>query len=119
MVGRLGRIRLDDGTWIYVETRPTGPGPIPAGRADDVVEELGHTFQQMMDSVAEVARTAVGGLRRAGPAEIVVNFEVTLGLAAGVVLTKATVGGDMSIQLTWRNDGTKALDPHEGPKTEP
>lgn len=88
---------------------PVGEGPVKAGRVADAVRELPGTVQDALVPVRELAQAAVAQLREAGPAEVEVEFGVTLSAQAGAVISKGEAVAHLKVRVLWR-DGAGAGD---------
>ncbi|WP_369387879.1 CU044_2847 family protein [Streptomyces sp. CG1] len=95
---------LDDGGSVLVETAVgvDSDGPVKAGRIGDAIHDLPTSLQAALGPVTETARAALEQLRRAGPAEVEVEFGVDLSCQAGVVITKGETACHLRIKATWR-----------------
>ncbi|MFB7508638.1 CU044_2847 family protein [Streptomyces broussonetiae] len=95
---------LDDGGSVLVETAAgvESDGPVKAGRIGDAIHDLPTSLQAALGPVTETARAALEQLRRAGPAEVEVEFGVDLSCQAGVVITKGEAACHLKIKATWR-----------------
>jgi hypothetical protein len=100
----LARIALDDGGSILVETAAGPQGPMKAGRLGEAVQELPASLQAALGPVADMARTVLNQLRRAGPAEVEVEFGVDLAVQAGVVITRTGAGCHLKVKVLWKHD---------------
>lgn len=99
----LVRVRLDDGGWLLVEAAdgPAGPGPVKAGRAGDLVEEVSVALRAALRPVVAASREVLAELRDAGPDEVKVEFGVKLSASAGAVLTKGAAECHLKVTLGW------------------
>ncbi|MFK4548357.1 hypothetical protein RKD29_007953 [Streptomyces tendae] len=88
---------------------PVGEGPVKAGRVADAVRDLPRTVQGALEPVREMAQAAVAQLREAGPAEVEVEFGVTLSAQAGAVISKGEAIAHLKVRVLWR-DGAAAGD---------
>jgi Trypsin-co-occurring domain 1 len=103
-VAGLARIALEDGGSILVETAAGFRGPVKAGRLGEAVQEMPASLQGVFEPVADMARTVLHQLRRAGPAEVEVEFGVDLAVQAGVVITRTGAGCHLTVKLVWKHD---------------
>ncbi|MFE9447904.1 CU044_2847 family protein [Streptomyces sp. NPDC006739] len=100
----LVRMALGDGGSVLVEAPPAADsdGPVKAGRIGDAIQDLPVNLQTALGTVTETARAALEQLRRAGPAEVEVEFGVDLSCQAGVVITRGEAACHLRIRATWR-----------------
>ncbi|PSK70655.1 hypothetical protein C6W96_20765 [Streptomyces sp. CS149] len=84
---------------------PVGEGPVKAGRTADAVRSLPRTVQDALVPVREMAQAAVAQLREAGPAEVEVEFGVTLSAQAGAVISKGEAAAHLKVRALWRDEG--------------
>ncbi|MFE7448250.1 CU044_2847 family protein [Streptomyces griseus] len=108
------RMPLAGGGEILFEAAPelrssAGEGPVKAGRVADAVRDLPRTVQDALVPVREMAQAAVAQLREAGPAEVEVEFGVTLSAQAGAVISKGEAVAHLKVRVLWR-DGAGAGD---------
>lgn len=88
-------------------------GPVKAGRIGDAIHELPVSLQTALEPVTDLARTVLDRLRKAGPAEVEVEFGVDLAVEAGVVITKSTADCHLTVKMMWRNDNADRPDADE------
>jgi hypothetical protein len=110
-MARLVRVELGNGGWLVAEAADDdddGAGPVKAGWAADVLQDMPGTLRTVLGPVTEASREVLAGLREAGPDEVKVEFGVKLTLAAGAVLTKGEAAGHLKITMGWSGGGTKS-----------
>ncbi|MFE5618324.1 CU044_2847 family protein [Streptomyces sp. NPDC056524] len=105
---QLARIALDGGGTILVEAAEAEEdGPVKAsGLPGDAIRELPVRLGQALEPVTDLARTVLGRLRDAGPAELEVEFGIDLSTEAGVVITKAQAACHLTVRMVWHKDQT-------------
>lgn len=102
----LARIRLAGGSVILFESDEfTDDGPVKAGRVGDRVRDAAASLQELMEPVTETAEALLGHLSRAKPAELEIEFGVSLSAGAGAVITKTALSGNIKVKMKWRQDG--------------
>ncbi|MFJ4189392.1 CU044_2847 family protein [Kitasatospora sp. NPDC089509] len=106
---QLARVPLGDGGSILVEAADGGAGPVKAGRIGEAIRDLPVGLNTALGPVTDLARTVLGRLREAGPAEVEVEFGVDLATEAGVVITKTAANCHLTVKVVWRNDTATAV----------
>jgi hypothetical protein len=102
-VAGLARIALEGGGSILVEAAAGLEGPVKANRVGEAVRELPASLQVALEPVVDMARTVLTQLRRAGPAEVEVEFGVDLAVQAGVVITRTEAGCHLTVKMMWKH----------------
>ncbi|MFF9768270.1 CU044_2847 family protein [Streptomyces sp. NPDC053086] len=92
---------LGDGAVILVEAHESADGPVMAGRVVDTIRDLPRTLHAALDPVADMARTVLEQLRRAGPDEVEVEFGVDLAAEAGAVIARSETSCHLKVTMTW------------------
>ncbi|GAB7110683.1 CU044_2847 family protein [Streptomyces phaeofaciens JCM 4814] len=107
----VGHIPLEGGGRILFEAEslPEAAGPVKAGRVADAVRELPGTLQDSLAPVRELAQAVVAQLREAGPAEVEVEFGVSLSAQAGAVISKGEAAAHLKVRVLWQR-GTDSGD---------
>jgi hypothetical protein len=114
----LARIRLAGGGAILFESdEVTDDGPVKAGRVGDRVRDAAASLQELIGPVTETAEVLLGHLSRAKPAELEVEFGVSLSAGAGAVITKTALSGNIKVKMKWRQDGLAEPAAPEEPAT--
>ncbi len=112
---RVAEIGTAGGMPIYIEVSPadvevetiaasqaafTGTGASGGDRAVDKLSELGESF---VDVCRRLATSAEEGLKKQRPAEVTVEFGLTLAGEGGVpMVTKASGEASIKVTATWR-----------------
>jgi hypothetical protein len=94
---------LDGGGSILVEAADGLEGPVKAGRVGEAIRDLPVGLHAALEPVTEAARTALEQLRKAGPAQIEVEFGVDLAVQAGVVITRTGANCHLKVTMTWKH----------------
>jgi hypothetical protein len=102
----LARIPLEGGGSILVEAPAAADGPVKAGRVSEAIHEFPASLQAALGPVTSAARAVRDQLRRAGPAQVEVEFGVDLAVKAGAVITKSEAACHLRVTLTWQNGET-------------
>ncbi|MGW2425916.1 CU044_2847 family protein [Streptomyces sp. NPDC001709] len=92
---------LGDGASILVEAGATDRGPVMAGRVADRMRDLPQTLHDVLDPVADAARTVLEQLRRARPDNVTVEFGVDLAAEAGAVIARSETSCHLKVTMTW------------------
>ena len=72
--------------------------PVKEGRVGDAIRDLPASLQTAMKPVTNAARVVLGQLRKAGPAEVEVEFGIDLAVQAGAVITKSHRPSELSVE---------------------
>jgi NTP-dependent ternary system trypsin peptidase co-occuring protein len=117
----LARIRLTGGGTILVESdEDIDDGPVKAGRVGDRVRDAAASLQELLEPVTDAAEALLGQLSRAKPAELEVEFGVSLSATAGAVITKTALSGNVKVKMKWRQDGlVEPVAPEESAADQP
>lgn len=100
----LARIPLESGGSALLEASTSTDGPVKAGRLGDAIHDLPLSLQNALDPVVEVARVTIERLRKAGPAQVEVEFGVDLAVEAGAVITKGKADCHLTITVVWKRE---------------
>lgn len=123
----LVQMPLDGGGSILIRTGPDEPvdredrgplvrsGPVPAGRAGDMVGDVvavaSCSLREALEPVTRMSQQLLEQLAKAGPRQVAVEFGVELTAQAGAVLAKAGTGCHLTVTLTWgTEDGPPPVD---------
>ncbi|MGK5553295.1 CU044_2847 family protein [Actinomadura kijaniata] len=101
-MGKLVRWETDQGP-VVVELSANEPGFVGVSRIDDVLFEAKGRLEDAMQGVRAAAQTALRGLRDGAerPDQIELEFGVKFNAAAGAVIAKTSMEGQMKVKLTW------------------
>ncbi|WP_067817607.1 CU044_2847 family protein [Actinomadura kijaniata] len=101
-MGKLVRWETDQGP-VVVELSANEPGFVGVSRIDDVLFEAKGRLEDAMRGVRAAAQTALLGLREGmdRPDQIELEFGVKFNAAAGAVIAKTSMEGQMKVKLTW------------------
>ncbi|MGI5167470.1 CU044_2847 family protein [Spirillospora sp. CA-253888] len=101
-MSRLVRWETEDGP-VVVEVADHYPGYESVSRFDDLMDEAKVRFEDAMRTVRTASQATLRGL--AGgvdrPDQIELEFSLKLNAAAGAVIAKTSVEGQMKVKLTW------------------
>ncbi|MDL4772162.1 MULTISPECIES: CU044_2847 family protein [Thermomonosporaceae] len=88
---------------VVVEVGDRDPGFRSVSRADGVVYEAQVRFEDAMRNVRSAAESALATLRDGAlkPDAVELEFGVKLNVAAGAVIAKTSVEGQLKVKLTW------------------
>ncbi|MDG9716402.1 CU044_2847 family protein [Streptomyces sp. DH24] len=109
------RLSLEDGGEIVFEVVPgaallAGDGPVKAGRMADAARRVPQTLRGALEPVREMTRTVVTQLREAGPAEVEVEFGLSLSGQVGVIVNKGEATAHLRIRALWRSEASASDD---------
>lgn len=102
------KFHLADGSEVLLETSvaPVAPGPRPAGRVNNLVEEAQRSFEEAFSVIKRTVATAVEQLREAfpeAPDELEVEFGIKASLEAnGLILAKAAGESSFTVKALWK-----------------
>ncbi|TYK49223.1 CU044_2847 family protein [Actinomadura decatromicini] len=98
----LVRWQTQHGT-VVVETDDREPGFQSVSRAGDMIHDAAVSFEEAFRSIKDAADSALAALRggAADPDAVELEFGVKLNAAAGAVIAKTSVEGQLKVKLTW------------------
>jgi Trypsin-co-occurring domain 1 len=98
-------VPLEDGGRIVMEADPqTQVGPVPAGRAGEIVAEAGQTFESTLSAIVPTAEVLLDKLKAVGPDDITVEFGIKISIEAGAIITKTAGEANFTVTLTWKRE---------------
>ena len=98
---------------VKVEVEPRADGVVPAGRRGDVAEKAARSFGEMLAMIRPTAERLVeafGGIDDA-PAQIAVEFGLSLSTQADVIICSATAQVTFKVTLSWSEPRTSTPAP--------
>ena len=102
---RLVEFPMEDGTTILVEVDEPGMGgnTLRSGRAGDMIERAGVTYEQALSRIQPAAVGIIARLRQMPepPTEIAVELGISLSAEAGAFLASASTQAHLKLTLTW------------------
>ncbi|MFI6517260.1 CU044_2847 family protein [Spirillospora sp. NPDC050679] len=114
-MSRLVRWETEDGP-VIVEVADDYPGYESVSRFDDLMDEAKIRFEDAMRTVRTASRATLRGLAGGAdrPDQIELEFSLKLNAAAGAVIAKTSVEGQMKVKLTWGAAGAQQVEEVEG-----
>lgn len=112
-MGRLGEIRLDDGSAVVVESDDVadddGPSLERVGRGPEAAQHGVETLQSALSRVRPALVAVVDQVRGlpAAPDTVRVDFGIKLSAEAGVVVARTATEANFTISAEWHRDGSR------------
>jgi hypothetical protein len=106
-VGYLIQVPIDDDPASgHLLVEAAGPPPddlqFASGRGGQSVVTASQSLEKSLDDVTPALRKVVQRLRTITPGEFTVEFGLTVGAEAGVVLAKGSVEAHFTVTATWK-----------------
>ncbi|WP_242901021.1 CU044_2847 family protein [Actinomadura terrae] len=101
-MNELVRWRTEHGT-VVVESDPDEPGFESVSVGDGLIRDAQERFEDALRSVRGAAESALATLRGGDlrPDALELEFGVKLNAAAGAVIAKTSVEGQLKVKMTW------------------
>lgn len=100
-------VAAQDGSADVVKVEISGPadGLVNAARPGQVVARAAHSMEDMLAGVRPIAQSFVDsfGDMATAPAEIKVDFGLSLSVDADLIVTSTSAEAAFSVSLTWKN----------------
>ncbi|GAA4224361.1 CU044_2847 family protein [Actinomadura meridiana] len=113
-MNELVRWQTEHGT-VIVETDDREPGFRSVSRGNGIIHDAAERFEDAFQNVRNAAESALAALRggELNPDAVELEFGVKLNAAAGAVIAKTSIEGQLKVKLVWGRPGIEAA-PEEG-----
>jgi hypothetical protein len=101
------QFHLEAGGSVLIEVDDS-PHEDPVGRGQDVVNQVGVSFDRALGGVRSAAEAALGQFQQMTrrPDELEITFGVKLDAEMGAVIARTGIGGQLEVKLTWKADSS-------------
>ncbi|WP_230396200.1 CU044_2847 family protein [Streptomyces blattellae] len=107
----VGEMLLDDGQIVLLEVAGDGPAGVQRVSRGGVVAGAAETLQQALGRVRPALGAVVDDARSLArpPAEVTVEFGITLSAEAGVVVAKGSTEAHFTVTMRWSAQDNAAI----------
>ncbi len=102
---KVAQFELEAGGSVLVEVNEA-PYEDAVGRGQDIVDQVGISFDRALSGVRSAAEAALGQFQQMTrrPDELEITFGVKLDAQMGAVIARTGVEGQLEVKLTWKSE---------------